>query len=254
MKFRLLAALAVSALVAVGLYAGSNRAPQVEFTYAPAGPTINDIVTFDGSGSSDTDGKIVQYEWDFNGDSAYERTSDSPIYNWVYDNAGSYRVSLRVTDNSGATAVGTREVVVSAAPAAAPVAVWQTIAAPLAPNRALPGQRIRVTVEISFRSTVNGPGLAIQPPANWRLEAVDSDGAVTTNGEPHFDSQKGQYQWLWANEASFGDRLRIVYEVQVPGNAQRGLYKLSGEVSGFVSGSSTRFKIPIPKDVEVQVL
>lgn len=249
MKLKLVLVLVLGALLASSLYASSNSSPQAEFTYAPGGPTMDDIITFDGSGSSDPDGRIVQYEWDFNGDGAYERASDYPRYNWVYDNAGSYSVALRVTDDRGATAVLTREITVATGSAAvAPAVVCQTISTPLAPNRVLPGQQIRVIVEIVFRATVRAPGLAIVPPAGWRLRAVDSGGA--TNSEPHFDSQTGEYQWLWANEASFGDRLRIVYEVQVPGSERAGLYS----IKGFVRSYSPRFKIPIPKDVEVQVL
>lgn len=241
MKLKPLLALAVSALLAGSLYAGSNRSPQAEFTYVPGGPTTNDIITFDGSGSSDPDGKIVQYEWDFNGDGAYERASDSPRYNWVYDSAGSYSVALRVTDNGGATAVGTREIMVSAAPIAAPIAVWQIIAAPIPPDKALPGDWIRVMVEISFRERVVGPALKVELPDGWRIREVE-------NGAFLFHAS--ELVWVFANEASFGDRLRIVYEVQVPGNASRGLYK----IGGFVSSFAPRFKIPIPKDVEVQVL
>ncbi|MCR4404629.1 MAG: PKD domain-containing protein [Candidatus Acetothermia bacterium] len=248
MKLRLCLAVVVCALGAVSLYAGSNSSPQADFSYAPGSPTANDIVTFDGSSSSDPDGRIVRYEWDFNGDGAFERASEFPRYNWVYDAGGSYRVSLRVTDDGGATAVGTREITVSAASPAAPAGVCQTIFAPLAPNRVLPGQQLKVVVELVFRETVRGPGLAIKPPTGWRLRAVENGGA--TNSEPHFDAEKGEYQWLWANEASFGDRLRIVYEVEVPGSAPRGLYK----IEGFVSSFSPRFRLPIPKDVEVQVL
>ncbi len=243
---RLASVLLLGALLGLASYAGagSNRPPQASFTYSPAAPTINDLIAFDGSGSSDPDGRIVLYEWDFDGNGSYEQSLSAPATAWLYDEPGRYRVSLRVTDNSGAAAVEGAEVQVGDAP----VVVRQSIVTPLEGNKALPGDWLRVTVEIAFRATVKGPGLAIQPPVGWRLKGVDNGGAA--NAEPHFDSQRGEYQWLWATEASFGDRLRVICEVQVPENAPRGLYK----IGGFVSSFSPRFKIPIPQTIEVQVL
>jgi len=237
LRLKHLAGLLSVALLALTLYAGSNRPPLAGFTYTPAGPTINDVVTFDGSGSEDPDGRIVSYEWDFEGDGIYDLASDSPTVEWLYARAGVFQATLRVTDDDGAMAVGTREIEVEDAP----VAVRQTISTPIAPNRALPGDWIAVTVEIHVHTQVNGMGLAAEPPEGWRLREVDSDGAAFKRSEK---------QWLWVQGLLSGDRLRITYEVQVPEDAPRGLYQIGGLVSSF----SPRFKIPIPKDVEVQVL
>jgi len=57
-------------------------------------------VSFDGSGSSDPDGSIVAYEWDFgDGDTG---TGERPTH--TYALAGNYAVSLKVTDDDGDTA------------------------------------------------------------------------------------------------------------------------------------------------------
>ena len=239
LRLKYLAGLLIVVLLVLTLHASSNQPPRVEFTYVPVGPTINDVVTFDGSGSNDPDGRIMSYEWDFEGDGIYDLASDSPTVEWLYDEAGDYQVSLRITDDDGAMAIGTREIEVEDAP----VAVRQTISTPIAPNRALPGDWIEVTVEIYVHTAVNGMGLAAEPPEGWRLREVDSDGAT-------FKRAGSQYQWLWVQGLLSGDRLRITYEVQVPEDAPRGLYHIGGLVSSF----SPRFKIPIPKDVEVQVL
>ncbi len=54
-------------------------------------------VTFDGSGSSDADGTIVSYEWDF----ADGTTGSGPILDHKFTSIGTYTVTLTVTDNDG---------------------------------------------------------------------------------------------------------------------------------------------------------
>jgi PKD repeat protein len=58
-----------------------------------------EAVMFDGSGSSDPDGSIVSYAWNF-GDSV-SSTEMNPSH--TYAAAGNYTVSLTVTDNQGLT-------------------------------------------------------------------------------------------------------------------------------------------------------
>ena len=61
----------------------------------------------DASASADPspNGSIVQYEWDFNGDGAYEQTTTRSGVSHSYEDNGTYTVRCRVTDNGGATAV-----------------------------------------------------------------------------------------------------------------------------------------------------
>ena len=61
---------------------------------------VNDIVQFDGSSSSDKDGKLVEYLWDF-GDGAQLVKGVSPSHK--YSKIGTYNVSLKVTDNDQAS-------------------------------------------------------------------------------------------------------------------------------------------------------
>jgi PKD repeat protein len=74
----------------------SNAAPTAAFTISCSGLSC----AFDSTGSTDTDGTIVSYGWDFG-----DGTSGSGSYlPHIYARAGSYTVSLTVTDNAGATA------------------------------------------------------------------------------------------------------------------------------------------------------
>ncbi len=73
--------------------------PPVANANGPYAGTTGVAVSFSSAGSSDPDGSIASYAWDF-GDGA---TSNTANPSHTYGSAGSYTVSLTVTDNAGAT-------------------------------------------------------------------------------------------------------------------------------------------------------
>jgi PKD repeat protein len=73
------------------------------------------IVQFDGSGSSSSDGSIVSYAWDF-GDG---NTGSGITVTHVYTQAGNYTVALTVTDNGGLIASAAFVIQIEPAAAAA---------------------------------------------------------------------------------------------------------------------------------------
>lgn len=83
-----------------------NVAPVAGFT---ATPTLLSVAFADTS--TDSDGTIASYSWDF-GDESEAVTTASPTH--VYAQAGTYTVSLTVTDDDGLTDTATDEVTVSA--------------------------------------------------------------------------------------------------------------------------------------------
>lgn len=80
----------------------------------PGGPyygSIGSWITFDGSGSHDSDGTIVEYEWDFG--ETYGHTGQGASVPHQYSAVGNYTVTLTVTDNEGKTTVAATYVYIS---------------------------------------------------------------------------------------------------------------------------------------------
>jgi hypothetical protein len=81
--------------------------PGAAFTLSPGAPTQGQAVVFDGSGSSDAHGGgIVAWQWSF-GDGALDIGA---IQHHTYDNAGTFNVSLTVTNALGQSATTTQAV------------------------------------------------------------------------------------------------------------------------------------------------
>ncbi|WP_024285418.1 PKD domain-containing protein [Cellulomonas sp. KRMCY2] len=86
-----------------------NQVPVAAFTSSVASLAVS----VDGSASSDPDGTIASYAWDF-GDGA---TGTGQTATHTYATAGTYTVSLTVTDDDGATGTTTGQVVTVDPPA-----------------------------------------------------------------------------------------------------------------------------------------
>ncbi|MCX8102880.1 MAG: PKD domain-containing protein [Candidatus Bipolaricaulota bacterium] len=72
-------------------------APIADFTFTPAQPRVGERVVFDASASTDSDGQIVKYEWDFTGDGTADAVGK--IVEYIFTRAGDFLVKLTVTDN-----------------------------------------------------------------------------------------------------------------------------------------------------------
>ncbi|AGN00771.1 glycoside hydrolase family protein [Salinarchaeum sp. Harcht-Bsk1] len=95
----------------------TNEAPTASFTVSPSNPAPGESVTFDASGSSDPDGTISSYSWEF-GDGT-SGSGESTTH--TYDAAQVVTVTLTVTDDGGETASTTQDVTIGD-PNAAPTA------------------------------------------------------------------------------------------------------------------------------------
>jgi PKD repeat protein len=129
----------------------ANVPPVAAFTN-----TVADLsASFDASTSSDADGSVASYAWVF-GDGT---TAAGATTTHAYTAAGSYEVTLTVTDNVGATAAVTRTVTVTAPP--------------VAPGTAL-------ATDAFTRSATNGLGTA-EVGGAWSIAGGTANASVSGN-------------------------------------------------------------------------
>lgn len=100
---------AVTVTNATALNVLDNNVPRASFTVDPSNGSLTTVLTFDGSGSTDPDGNIVSYGWDF-GDG---RTGQGRRVTHKYTTVGEYEAHLTVTDNDQATSRSERTIEIS---------------------------------------------------------------------------------------------------------------------------------------------
>ena len=87
----------------------SNQSPIASFTATSTSGVAPLEVSFNASSSSDSDGSIVSYAWDFkDGD-----IGNGEAINHTFSSIGSYNVLLTVTDDEGATDLDIKAIIVT---------------------------------------------------------------------------------------------------------------------------------------------
>jgi len=88
-----------------------NKAPSASIDVAPAttglGAAFNATV-------GDDDGTVTKVEWDFDDDGAFDDGTGTSEF-WTFPAAGTYRVSVRATDDDGSSTIASRRVTVGGA-------------------------------------------------------------------------------------------------------------------------------------------
>ena len=110
-----------------------NQPPVAVGTISKTQASVNESITFDASQSFDLDGQITQYNWNF-GDG---NSSSQAVTTRAYSRAGTFTVTLTVTDNQGATGQATGQVTITGPTNQPPVARAQ-----VTPNPANVNQQI----------------------------------------------------------------------------------------------------------------
>lgn len=85
-----------------------NTPPVASFSFGPLNPEVNEIVYFNST-STDPDGFIISYSWDF-GDGTTSNTQKTTHHYTTY---GPYLITLTISDDDGDTAVTQQPLIVS---------------------------------------------------------------------------------------------------------------------------------------------
>jgi PKD repeat protein len=86
-----------------------NNPPSASIDVSATSVEVGSYINFDGSGSLDSDGKVVEYIWDFG-----DGIKDSGIFeSHFYSSAGTYSVTLTIIDNEGESDVDSIEITVT---------------------------------------------------------------------------------------------------------------------------------------------
>jgi glucose/arabinose dehydrogenase/PKD repeat protein len=111
----------------------SNRAPTAVISVAKESVSVNEVVVFKGSDSSDADGDALKFLWNF-GDG---RTFAGTNAQLTYSTPGQYVVTLTVTDSKGQTSQDSVTIVVGSPPTA-------SMESPSAGSQFIVGQQLRL--------------------------------------------------------------------------------------------------------------
>ncbi|WP_251954800.1 PKD domain-containing protein, partial [Salinibacter ruber] len=140
----------------------ANASPTASFAADPTVPEVGETVTFDASGSSDPDGQVQSYEWDFDDDGQTEATGQTASTS--FSSAGDKPVTLSVEDDDGATGDTTQAVTINASPTASDDSDQTGEDDPV------------TTVVLANDSDPDGDGL---DPSTLQVERSPSNGTIT---------------------------------------------------------------------------
>jgi PKD repeat protein len=140
------------------------------FTLSPTSANINFPVVFDASSTVTGVGvMITDYAWTF-GDGTTTVHSTTPVVTHSYATAGTFTISLRVTDNigsTGATVVTTKTIQIGAGVGGGPVAVFTISQSPGT-----------VGAAITFDGGLSSPSTGSPAIVRWEFDFGDNSGVV----------------------------------------------------------------------------
>ena len=145
-----------------------NKPPIARFSFSPDSPDTSTGVSFSGSASTDVDGIISSFKWNF-GDGY---TSEGRYTTHVFSHSGTFTVILIVTDNNGASDSTSKTITVEE------------------PNK---------TPVARFTWTYAGSRVTVEP----RTGKVSITFDASTSYDP--DGKVTQYAWDWNSDGVYDD-------------------------------------------------
>lgn len=89
-----------------------NHLPVVRLAINKDAPSVHESVTLDASGSYDPDGRIIEYQWDLDGDGNPDCTTTQPRLSHTFSAPGQYSVTVTALDNKRGSSTARVTVVV----------------------------------------------------------------------------------------------------------------------------------------------
>jgi PKD repeat protein len=183
------------------------RPPTADFVFAPDRAKVDAPVHFDAAASKDPDGKIVRYEWDWNGDGVFDETVTVPRITHMFTTSGEHRVVLQVTDDDGATAQISKIVPVEGI---SPRLPSQIKISPTSPSA---GQLI--TFDASAATTDIGAQITLYE-WDWESDGI-FDAAVTTPTITHVFREPGEKRITLRITDSQGKTATFTFTILISG-------------------------------------
>ncbi|MCB1186581.1 PKD domain-containing protein [bacterium] len=183
--------------------AGSPNPPTARLTASPRTGPAPLKVTLDASESFDSDGSIVGYEFDRDGDGSYDWKGNSPTVQFTYPDVGDYTVKVRVEDNGGNKSVASMQV--SALKASEPGPVT-------GPN---PGSATTPVASLTVTPATSG-----EIPFSVKFDAsgsTDPDGTIETyefdpdgDGTYDYSGPSAKYDYTYSTAGNYEARARVI--------------------------------------------
>jgi PKD repeat protein len=211
-----------------------NQPPAAAFTAAESGLTVS----VDGSSSTDADGTVASYAWDF-GDGG---TGAGATASHSYTAGGTYTVSLTVTDEDGATGTTTAPVTVTAPPAPPAGPVGPAVLAGDAFGRTVTGGLGTADVGGAWTASAGAARQSVTAGiAELRLDAANQNtgsylGSVSqTSAEVRtsfslsaMPTGSGTYVYVTGRRVASGQEYRVRVRVLADGRVALTLSRLNG--------------------------
>lgn len=214
----------------------ANVAPTASFTAAPAGLAVS----LDATGSTDPDGTVAGYAWDF-GDGA---TGTGATASHTYAFSGTYSVKLTVTDDRGTTASTTTDVTVLAPPVVVQVVAADTF------NRTVTGGLGTADTGGDWTVAAGATRQSVTPGvAELRLDAAGNNTGSFLSGISRADADvrttftlsqmptgNGTYVYVSGRRVGTGLEYRARVRVLADGRIALAVSRLSGGTEAFPGG------------------
>ncbi len=176
-----------------------NLPPSAVLIATPEAGTAPLTITFDASESSDPDGTLTAFAWEFgDGSSGVGETTEH-----AFDAPGCYRVVLTVTDDAGATDTAeTTVVATNGLPAGDPAVTFEALPLPMAvvPRDVTTGEGT-----VNIRGTVDAPGyhaVVVEVTRGETVVAMARAGLCSVSAQDPFDLSVGVPAELSDHEVS----------------------------------------------------